>query len=141
MKQNQTHPIEGTIYAINTRTVQGRKDPTETFTFVSVVLEVDTGYPIKPKSLPEFHIRRRNLSVEGFAVGDKVEITFALVGGAVPGTKPWHKTEAVLLAIRHLDINYNDTKEINYSYKKEKPVVEQQASFFPPESDDEEAPF
>lgn len=147
MKENQLHHAEGIIYAIPQRTVTGKKDPTKTYTFTSVILEENTGYLPKPKELPEYHIRKRDFNLDNFSVGEPVLITFAMTGGDVPtkdgGT--WHKTEAVLISIKHLDIDYNDTKTVDYSYKKPKPPEEDvlQSEIFPAEDDDdnENLPF
>ena len=140
MKKNQLHSIEGVIFAIPQRTQTGKKDPSKTYIFTSVILEVDTGYLPKPKELPEFHIRKRDFSIDNFAVGDPVEITFAMTGGELPtkdGGK-WHKTEAVLVSIKHLERDYNDTKTVDYSYRKPKQEEVVMPDIFPAEDKDNE---
>lgn len=138
MKTSQTHPIEGVIYAIPERKVRGKKNPAEEYTFTSIILEVDTGYPPRPKSLPEFHIKRRNFDISGFEVGDPVEIIFTMSGEPIQSANPWHKTEAILISIRHLERNYNDSRAPDYTYKKPK---EEQTEFPAEKDDDDGLPF
>jgi len=103
MEKNNLYKINGTIYAKNVRTAQGKKDPTVTYEFLSIILEVKRQYKDKTYTeLPEFELGN-GVSIDDFSVGDNVEITFSLAGKKITDT--WHKTTAKALYIKHADTN------------------------------------
>ena len=110
MDSNNFYKITGVIYAKPTKTVQGVKDPSKSYDFSSIILEVKRDYKEKTYTeLPEFELGK-GVSLVDFEIGDKVEISFALAGKKV--TETFHKTTAKAIYIKHADIQTNDLREI-----------------------------
>lgn len=83
------HTLDGTLYAKNTRQVQGVKDPSQTYEFKSIVLEVKTVKKVKTKEgqyidktfseLPEFDLGY-GIDCDSYAIGDAITVKFAVEG-------------------------------------------------------------
>jgi hypothetical protein len=89
---NNNYPITGVIYSKPVEIKQGKKDPTKTYEFRSVVLEVDTvkeiermvdGVPKKSR-ITKKELCKLDLapwvSIDDFDIGNTVEIDFFLEG-------------------------------------------------------------
>jgi hypothetical protein len=130
MEKNNVHTIKGVIFEKPVREVPDKKNKNngEPYKFPSIILELVTKHKEKEyRTLPEFELGNRGLNLDDFAVGDKVEITFAMEGKAVSPT--WHKTTAKCLYIRHTDIQYDDSADTSSDKprrenKKEKDIFE-----------------
>jgi hypothetical protein len=80
MDQNNYYPLEGTLFAKPSRTVRGKKDPTQEYTFASIIIEVSTTYKEKTyTTFPEFELGK-NANVDEFSIGDRVRVFFSLEG-------------------------------------------------------------
>jgi hypothetical protein len=141
-ERNNLYSIKGVIYAKPVRTAEGRKGTKtegQTFTFPSIILEVKRSYNDKEYiELPEFELGK-GLNLEDFAVGDRVEITFALGGKKISDT--FHKTVAKALYIKHTDIERDDTRAVGAEFVPPK----RESVFVPPnpmdEEEDDQLPF
>lgn len=125
---NNYYKIEGVIYAKPVRTAPDKKGKNGgvPYEFPSIVLEIKRTYKEKTyTTLPEFELGR-GVNTDGFDVGDLVEITFALEGKKIGD---WHKTTAKAIYLRHPDVNYNDSRDVDRQETKRETV------FVPPAPD------
>ena len=128
-EQNNLYKITGVIYAKPVRTAPDKKGKNGgvPYEFPSIILEVKRAYREKEyTTLPEFELGR-GVNTEDFAVSDKVEVTFAMEGKKIGD---WHKTTAKAIYIRHTEVNYNDSKDVD---RQDKP---REAVFVPPAPDE-----
>lgn len=102
------HTLDGTLYAKNTRQVQGVKDPSQTYEFKSIVLEVKTTKKVKTKEdkyidktfseLPEFDLGY-GVDYDQFDVGDPITVKFAVEGREYKGRDGVKKVMTKLKAL------------------------------------------
>jgi hypothetical protein len=131
MAQNNIHKIEGIIYSRPVRTVPDKKGKNGgvPYEFPSIILEVKRNSKgIEYITLPEFEMGR-GVNIQDFAVGDKVEITFALEGKKIGD---WHKTTAKAIYIRHTDIQGDDSRDVG------RQETSRDTTFVPPAPDTED---
>lgn len=94
---------EGTIFDKNSRTVQGRKDPTQSYTFSSFKLEMVSNQGGKTYTdIPEFQCGK-GVNIDDFEIGDYVTVRFVLKGKKISDT--WHKTELSAIFVKHADLS------------------------------------
>jgi hypothetical protein len=111
VEKNNLYKIEGTIYEKPVRSITATKGKNigQTFEFPSVILEVKRSYKgTEYTELPQFELGK-GVTITDFAIGDLVEITFALSGKKIGD---WHKTIAKAIYIRHADIQRDDTQTV-----------------------------
>jgi hypothetical protein len=131
MANNNLYKIEGVIYSKPVRTAPDKKGKNGgvPYEFPSIILEVKREYREKTyTTLPEFELGR-GVNTEDFSVGDKVEITFALEGKKISDT--FHKTTPKAIYLRHTEVDYNDSKDVDRQETKRETV------FVPPAPDSE----
>lgn len=123
---NNIHKLEGVIYAKPVRTAPDKKGKNGgvPYEFPSIILEVKRKSQDKEYiTLPEFEMGR-GVNIQDFAVGEKVEIIFAMEGKKIG---EWHKTSAKAIYIRHTDIQYDDSRDVDHQ------EVKRDATFIPPD--------
>ncbi len=88
MTKEKSFNIDGTVYAKNVRTVNGKKNPTKTYEFKSIILEVKSSKEIEREggkqyvtktTLLEFDIAPW-VDIEPYSVTDFVDIRFIIEG-------------------------------------------------------------
>jgi hypothetical protein len=84
-----SHTIKGTIYAIETELIKGKKDPTQSYPKYTITLEVKTAGEVSKggkdfyttaTQLPQFEWFNPKTDMEQYAIGDYVELRFYLAG-------------------------------------------------------------
>jgi len=113
MAKEKSFNIEGTIYAKNTRVVQGKKDPTKTYEFKSIVLEVTSGKEFEREGKMQYVTKTTLLEidiapwidVEPYAVGDFIDIRFIIEGNEFTRAD---KTKAFINKLKATYIKYAD---------------------------------
>lgn len=87
--------IDGTLYAKNSRVVAGKKDPTKTYTFNSIVLELKTTRKMVRDGkeswstyteFPEFETAQ-GVNLDEFNIGDNISVRFVLSGREFKNSK------------------------------------------------------
>ena len=97
-----TFTTEGTLFDKNTRTVQGKKDPTQSYTFSSFKLEMVSNQGGKTYTeIPEFHCGK-GVNIDDFEIGDYVSVRFVLKGKKISDT--WYKTEANAIFVKRAEL-------------------------------------
>ena len=95
--------LKGTLYAKETRKVPNKKSPTEPdYEFLSIKVECKVligGRTIT--TIPELGLDR-GVNMDGFSVGDQIEVDYYLFGKKVSDS--WYKTEAKAVYIKFSDI-------------------------------------
>lgn len=136
--KNNIYSITGVIFAKPVRYAPDKKGKNggQPYEFPSIILEVKRQHREKEfVELPELELGK-GVSLDGFDVGDRVEISFSLSGrevswmGGDGEKKTMHKTTAKALYIKHLDVQYNDTRDVGAVYKPR--VVSEDTTFVPP---------
>jgi hypothetical protein len=148
--QQNLYPIIGTIYALPVRTVAGKvgtKNEGKTYEFKSIILEVKRNYKGKDYvELPEYELGF-GVSIDDYAVGDYVQITFSCTGKAI--SESWHKTVLKAIFIKFADrdskeqtVGGKSAREIRREEKAEKEVFVGAANPLEEEDDDfKDLPF
>jgi hypothetical protein len=147
--KNNLYPITGTIYSLPVRTVAGKvgtKTEGQTFEFKSIILEVKREYKGKEYiELPEFELGF-GVSIDDYAVGDYVQITFSCSGKAISST--WHKTLLKAIYIKFADSDSSErtvggksAREIRREEKADKEVFTGAANPLEDEPEDDGLPF
>jgi len=147
MAENKNYfKVDGVLHSKHTRTVQGKKDPTQQYQFRSFVLEIKSRYNYKDKKtgadksgerseLVEFEVGS-GVDVDSFSVKDAITVSFRLTGKEftpVNGDKKvFSKNMAYAVNYADLDVK-RDTHEGNVTVYPKKESV-----FIPPDPADEE---
>jgi hypothetical protein len=140
---NQTK-ITGVIHAKFSRTNQGKKDPTQFYTYTSIVLETD--HPMKKsKTFPHFELGSKGIGVDDFDVGDFVEITYYMEGEEATwldkeGNKvvKW-VNRAKAMYIRHANLTTDDSKSVgNYTPREKRRIEKAEKDMAIPVMDDDD---
>ena len=95
MAENKNYfKVDGILYSKNTRTVQGKKDPTKSYNFDSFVLEIKSRYAYTDKKtgleksgerseLINFDVGQK-VNMDSFSAGDVITVSFKLTGKEYP---------------------------------------------------------
>jgi hypothetical protein len=131
-----TFIAEGTLYDKNTRTVPGRKDPTQTYNFSSFKLEMKSFYNDKTYvDIPEFQCGK-GVNIDDYSIGDLISVRFVLKGKKVSDT--WHKTELSAIYVKHADMSSSkDNKPKGEILARDIPPPKREEVFVPPDPNDE----
>ena len=96
MAENRNYfKVDGVLFSKHTRTVQGKKDPTQQYQFRSFVLEIKSQYTYKDKQsgvekmgerseLVEFDVGK-GVDIDSFSVKDVITVSFRLTGKQYDG--------------------------------------------------------
>lgn len=113
--------IDGTLYAKNTRTVTGKKDPSQTYEFKSIILEVKNIKKVKTNDgkfiektfseLPEFDLGY-GVDDSQYEVGDAITVKFSVEGREYKGGDGQKRIMTKLKAVflKFTDINGKPAK-------------------------------
>lgn len=117
-----TFTTEGTLFDKNTRTVQGRKDPSQTYNFSSFKLEMKSRYNDKEYTeIPEFQCGK-GVNIDDFEIGDYISVRFVLKGKKISDT--FYKTELSAIYLKHADLSSSkDNKATASVYVPKKTIV------------------
>lgn len=119
-----TFTTEGTIFDKNTRTVQGRKDPSQTYNFSSFKLEMKSRYNDKEfTEIPEFQCGK-GVNIDDYEIGDYISVRFVLKGKKISDT--FYKTELSAIYLKHADLSSSkDNKKADSfgTFKPPKPLM------------------